>query len=80
MNQSMDRDKYELIVNDNTLVILLKNLDEHSLMVQRKFIIDMMNKGVNNPVIVYKSYDSNSILEFQLYCSIDLTIFFRLSL
>ena len=62
----------ELIVNDSTLVLILKNSDKHSLMAQRKFIIDMMNKGVNNPVIVYKSYDSNSILEFQLYCAIDI--------
>ena len=63
---------FELIVNDRTLVLILKNLDSHSLMAQRKFIIDMMNKGVNNPVIIYRSYDYNSTMEFQLYSATDI--------
>ena len=63
---------FELLVNDKTLVLILKNTDNHSLMVQRKFIIDMMNKGVDNPVIICRSYSSNSTLEFQLYSSTDI--------
>ena len=40
-------DELKLILNqDKTIVLILRNSDEHSVMVHRKFIIDMFDLGI----------------------------------
>ena len=48
------------------------NSDDLSIMVQRKFIIDMMNRGVRVPVIINRTYNTSAHLKFQLKSSIDI--------
>ena len=71
-NNIFNEDLNELLQNDKTLVVILKNSNDHSVMAQRKFIIDMINKGLKNPVILKRSYNLKSVLEFQLYSSTDI--------
>ena len=48
------------------------NSDAHSVMVQRKFIIDMMKRGVRVPVIINRAYNTSAHLNFQLKSSTDI--------
>ena len=41
-------------------------------MVQRKFIIDMINRGITTPVIINRHYNTKSNLEFLLNSSTDI--------
>ena len=61
-----------LLTQDRTLVIILKNSDDHSTIVQRKFIIDMINRGITTPVIINRHYNTKSNLEFLLHSSTDI--------
>ena len=59
-------DELKLILNqDKTIVLILRNPDEHSVMVHRKFIIDMVDLGITAPVILNRSYNDISNLDFQ---------------
>ena len=62
----------KLLIEDKTVVVILMNSDDHSIMVQRKFIIDMMNRGVRVPVIINTTYNTSANLDFQLKSSIDI--------
>ena len=62
----------KLLIEDKTVVVILMNSDAHSIMVQRKFIIDMMNRGVRVPVIINRTYNTSANLDFQLKSSIDI--------
>ena len=60
-------DELKLMLNqDKTIVLILKNSDEHSVMVHRKFIIDMVDLGIKTPVILNRSYNDISNLDFQI--------------
>ena len=62
-------DKLKLIIEeDETIVLILLNSDEHSVMVHRKFIIDMFDLGIKAPVILNRSYADISNLDFQIQC------------
>jgi len=66
-------DELKLILNqDKTIVLILRNSDEHSVMVHRKFIIDMVDLGIKTPVILNRSYNDISNLDFQIKSSIDI--------
>ena len=57
---------------DDTITLIIEHNQKHSLKLQRNFIIDMINHGIKNPLIVWKNYFSNSNVEFQLSSAIDL--------
>ena len=62
----------QLLTEDKTVVVILMNSDAHSVMVQRKFIIDMMKRGVRVPVIINRAYNTSAHLNFQLKSSTDI--------
>ena len=53
-------------------MLILRNSDEHSVMLHRKFIIDMFGLGITAPVILNRSYNDISNLDFQIKSSIDI--------
>ena len=66
-------DELKLILKaDKTIVLILRNSDEHSVMLHRKFIIDMFDLGITAPVILNRSYNDISNLDFQIKSSIDI--------
>ena len=66
-------DELKLILKaDKTIVLILRNSDEHSVMLHRKFIIDMFGLGITAPVILNRSYNDISNLDFQIKSSIDI--------
>ena len=62
----------QLLLQDKTLVVILKNSSDHSVMVQRKFSIDMINAGVTTPLIIKRDYKEISNLEFLIHSSTDI--------
>ncbi|MFK8037386.1 MAG: (E)-4-hydroxy-3-methylbut-2-enyl-diphosphate synthase [Crocinitomicaceae bacterium] len=62
---------YQSQLNDPTIVLVLSSNNLHRMAEQRRFFIEMMNLGITNPVIPYKTYANIDDESFQLYSSTD---------
>lgn len=64
-------DKLEALKEDKTAVIVLVTENLHGMAEQRRIIFEMINRGVNNPVIIKRSYGDLDQENFMLYSSTD---------
>ena len=62
----------EKIKNDNSVVIVLETENLHGMPEQRRVFFDLINKDINNPVIIKRDYSEISSEDIQLYSSTDL--------
>jgi (E)-4-hydroxy-3-methylbut-2-enyl-diphosphate synthase len=60
------------IKNDNRLVLILNTDNEHGMAEHRRFIFDLINNGIKNPVIIKRDYYNLSLDDVRLYSSTDL--------
>lgn len=60
-----------LLKNDKTAVLVLETNNTHGLAEQRRAFIELINAGVENPVIVRKNYQGVSYEQFMLYSATD---------
>ena len=70
--KTISNDLKSILLGDKTIAIILEGNQKHNLKSNRNFIIDMINQGIKNPVIVRKNYNSNSNSDCQLSSSIDI--------
>lgn len=56
---------------DSSLVLIIETENEHSMSALRRSFFEMLRWGVNNPVIIKRSYASLSDDELQIYASTD---------
>lgn len=64
-------DRFENVFKSENTVLLLSTENDHGLAEMRRFFIEMMQKGLKNPIILSKSYKNISDEAFQLYSSTD---------
>jgi (E)-4-hydroxy-3-methylbut-2-enyl-diphosphate synthase len=62
----------KLISLDNTLVLVLETNNLHGMAEQRRVFFDLVDYGVNNPVIIKRDYKNIQYKDLQLYASTDL--------
>ena len=62
----------EKFKNDNSVVIVLETENLHGMPEQRRVFFDLINKDINNPVIIKRDYSEISSEDIQLYSSTDL--------
>lgn len=61
-----------LLQNDQSIILIIDTDNLHALPEQRRLIIELMNNGIQNPVILKREYDSITVDEFRLYSATDL--------
>ena len=59
------------IKNDSTTVIILETENTHGMAEQRRFYFDLLNKGIENPVILKRTYKNINLDELRLFSSTD---------
>ena len=59
------------IKNDSTIVIILETENTHGMAEQRRFYFDLLNKGIENPVIIKRTYKNINLDELRLFSSTD---------
>lgn len=62
----------EKIKNDNSVVVVLETENLHGMPEQRRVFFDLINRDINNPVIIKRDYSEISSEDIQLYSSTDL--------
>ena len=70
--EELDKTIINKISIDPTLVLVLKTENIHSLPALRRSFFEMIKWGINNPVIVQRSYDNISDDHLQLYAATDI--------
>ncbi|MCX6169227.1 MAG: (E)-4-hydroxy-3-methylbut-2-enyl-diphosphate synthase [Ignavibacteriales bacterium] len=58
--------------NDETVVLVITTNNLHGMAEQRRIFFELIANGINNPVIIKRSYDKVDEDEFRLYSSTDL--------
>ncbi|MCU7513805.1 MAG: (E)-4-hydroxy-3-methylbut-2-enyl-diphosphate synthase [Ignavibacteria bacterium] len=66
-----DIDRLEVLKGDKTLAFVLQTENLHGMAEERRIIFEMINRGVNNPVIIKRSYGDLDQEKFMLYSSTD---------
>ncbi|HEX2960734.1 MAG TPA: (E)-4-hydroxy-3-methylbut-2-enyl-diphosphate synthase [Ignavibacteriales bacterium] len=66
-----DIDRLEALKGDKTLAFVLQTENLHGMAEERRIIFEMINRGVNNPVIIKRSYGDLDQEKFMLYSSTD---------
>jgi (E)-4-hydroxy-3-methylbut-2-enyl-diphosphate synthase len=60
-----------LLKNDATVILVLDTDNAHGLAEQRRACIELMNAGVENPVVLRRNYKGISYEQFMLYAATD---------
>ena len=68
---SFTTDALDKIKHDKTVVVVLETSNIHGVAEQRRIFFDLLMKGVENPVIVKRSYQNLNLDELRLYSSTD---------
>jgi (E)-4-hydroxy-3-methylbut-2-enyl-diphosphate synthase len=63
---------FDLLKNDPTIVVILKTNNENGLAEQRRFFIELGLRGIKNPVIIKRNYNTLTIDHLTLYSATDL--------
>ena len=61
----------DTIKNDSTVILILDSSNEHAMAEQRRVFLELMNRGVKNPVIIKRNYKGCGSDRFRLYASTD---------
>lgn len=66
-----DTSRIDLIKEDKTVIFVLETDNLHSMAEQRRIVIEIINRGILNPVIIKRTFSFLDPEEFILYSSID---------
>jgi (E)-4-hydroxy-3-methylbut-2-enyl-diphosphate synthase len=67
----LDDDLSNKIKNDNKLVLVIETDNLHGMAEQRRLFFELINQGIENPVIIKRDYSNVSLEELRLYSSTD---------
>ncbi|WKZ69866.1 MAG: (E)-4-hydroxy-3-methylbut-2-enyl-diphosphate synthase [Melioribacteraceae bacterium] len=62
---------FELTANKNSVVYVLTTNNEHGMAEQRRFFFELLNRGIENPVIVKRKYSNLNEDQYRLYSATD---------
>jgi (E)-4-hydroxy-3-methylbut-2-enyl-diphosphate synthase len=63
---------YKTISEENRCVIVLNTSNEHGMAEQRRVFIELMNRGIDTPVIIKRGYENLSDEDLMLYSAADI--------
>ena len=66
-----DISNLDLVKADATVVLVLETNNQHGMAEQRRVFVELMNKGISNPVIIKRTYKELGAEKFQLQASTD---------
>ena len=66
-----DKELSAKIKSDQKLVLVIETDNEHGMAEQRRFFFELINRGINNPVIIKRDYQNLSLDEMRLNSSTD---------
>ncbi|MDQ3049622.1 MAG: (E)-4-hydroxy-3-methylbut-2-enyl-diphosphate synthase [Bacteroidota bacterium] len=58
--------------NDKTVVLIIDTMNDHGMAEQRRLLIELMQQGVTNPVVIKRNYQHLSERDLQLHASTDI--------
>jgi len=61
----------EKLKEDNNTVLIIETKNDHGMAEQRRFFFELMNKEIENPVIIKQDYKNISLDELRIYSSTD---------
>lgn len=68
----INRQEFQKITNDKTVVFVLTTGNKHGMAEQRRVFFELMNKNIENPVVVKRQYKNLNEDKFRLYSATDL--------
>ncbi len=68
--------KVDRLRNESNAVLILQAVTENPTFEQRRFIFELMNKGIDLPVIVHRKYNEINLQELRLKAAADLGLLF----
>jgi len=68
----INRQEFQKISNDKTVVFVLTTENKHGMAEQRRVFFELMNKNIENPVVVKRKYKNLNEDKFRLYSATDL--------
>lgn len=71
-SQVLNDERFKLIKNDNTVVLIPETNNLHGMADQRRILFELILQDIQNPVILKRNYDKISFENLQLYSSTDL--------
>ncbi|MCK6650098.1 MAG: (E)-4-hydroxy-3-methylbut-2-enyl-diphosphate synthase [Bacteroidia bacterium] len=66
-----DISNLDLLKSDATVILVLETNNPHGMAEQRRVFVELMNKGISNPVIIKRTYKELGAEKFQLQASTD---------
>lgn len=70
--QDLEKNFYNKLKNDKTVVLVLETQNLHGMAEQRRSFFDLIENEITNPVIIKRDYKNIFFKEVQLYSSTDL--------
>jgi len=64
-------DSFNTLKSSNNLVFVIMTTNKHGYAEQRRMLIELSNKGFQNPVIIQRKYELNDFEDLRLYSSTD---------
>jgi len=68
----LNGDMIQALKSDKMTILVLETTNLHGMAEQRRAFAELINNGIENPVIIKRKYDYLSVEEFTLYASTDL--------
>ena len=68
----IDSPLFEKIANNKSVVMVLVTENEHAMAEQRRVFFELMNRGIENPVIIKRKYSDLNEDKFRLYSATDI--------
>lgn len=70
--EDINSQEFQKISNDKTVVFVLTTGNKHGMAEQRRVFFELMNKNIENPVVVKRKYKNLNEDKFRLYSATDL--------
>ncbi len=70
--QDIKSEVFDFLVNNKLFVVILKSARSNAMPDFRRFYIELLNRGIKNPVVLSKNYEENLLEDFQLFSSTDI--------
>lgn len=70
--ENITPENLELLSHDKTAIIILQTENLHALAELRRIFIELVNNGINNPVVIKRHYNNTPLDLIQLYASTDM--------
>ena len=69
---SATQELLDKIKNDRKAVLILLTSNDHGMAEQRRIFFKLLENGIQNPVIIKRSYENITLDEMRLYSSTDI--------